>query len=890
MRRTSLLAGLAVLASVAPAQTIPHEKYKLANGMTVILAPDHNLPMVTINTWFRVGSKDEPERRSGFAHLFEHLMFMGTERVPNGQFDKMMEALGGQNNASTSTDRTNYYSSGPSHILKTLLWLDADRLQDLGRMTDKKKLDLQREVVRNERRQNTEQTPYGKAYNMLSELLYPVGHPYHNSVIGSHEDLEAASVGDVQSFFATYYVASNASLVIAGDFDPAEIKPYVAEVFGSLPRGNDAPRKDVPPLTLKGVKRATLTDKVKFPKVVVAWHSPAAYQPGDAAASAAAAILARGASSRLYGALVTKKGVASEVSAYQDSELLGSSFTIDATAAPGVSVETLTAEVHAVIREFVTTGPTESELRKVVAETQKGVVQRLQDVGRKADLLNEFEFYTGNPDHVAAHMAELRALTPESVKATMATVLGPDRLELVVVPEIEKPSADPRDTRPSPTTPKDFAPPAPVELTVDGVKVSYWHRPDVPLTDVRWVFGAGTALDPVGKLGRASLAAEMLGRGGDGLTGSEFETNMSLLGATLDVSAGRQATVAHLSSLTENFSPALKLAVSALKLPSLLPAEFESAKKERVAAILASWDDPARLASLVLAREYYGADHPDGMPPNGTEATVGSLTLDDLRASLQALSPANLTVFAAGSLTPAEFQQHLSAAMAGWKRGPGSPADSVATPAAESTGFRFLLVDRPGAPQTVIRMLQPGVPVHDSDRLGLASLGRVMGGSFTSRLNQNLREDKGYTYGAGAGFTFDKSFGVFSVRTSVRTDVTGASLTEILKELRGAADGNLTEEEAAKAAMIGRSDQIDALGTIEGLVSQSVSQFLLGRSLRELGADMAGAAKLKAPDLNRLAVRLGKLEKGVLLLVGDREKIMPQLKGLGLPDPTVIKP
>ena len=327
------------LAIAAPAQELKIEKYTLPNGMTVILHEDHSAPIACVNIWFRVGSKDEADRRSGFAHLFEHLMFMGTERVPTGQFDKIMEGGGGQNNASTAEDRTNYFESGPASLLPTLLWLEADRLEDLGRTMTQKKLDLQREVVRNERRQNTENTPYGRAFEALNGLMYPAGHPYHTSVIGSHEDLEAASVKDVQDFFSTYYVPNNASMVIAGDFDPKEIKALIGKLFGTLPRRNDVPRKSVPAASFNGVRRMTMVDKVQASRTIMCWPSPAAYQPGDNELTLAGSILTNGVSSRLYKRLVVDEKLATDVSANQNSLLLGSTFLIYAVGSPGTELE-----------------------------------------------------------------------------------------------------------------------------------------------------------------------------------------------------------------------------------------------------------------------------------------------------------------------------------------------------------------------------------------------------------------------------------------------------------------------------------------------------------------------------------------------------------------------
>ena len=372
MDRTRFALSLTLLGAclaVVPlsAQEVAYEKYVLPNGLTVILHEDHSVPLAAVNFWYYVGSKDEAERRSGFAHMFEHLMFMGTDRVPGGDIDKIMEVGGGSGNASTSRDRTNYYAVGPPELLPTLLWLDADRLQDLGRMMNQEKLDKQRAIVRNERRENYENHPYGRADIAVFKVMFPKNHPYHHHTIGSHEDLEAATVGDVKNFFAKFYVPSNASLVVAGDFDPEEIKPMIANWFGKLPGGSDILRPPVERAELEEVIRLTMTDNVQNSRTEFVYHSSAYLAEGDAATGLAAGILSDGISSRLYDRLVTRDKLALEVRAYQGSMMLGSLFHVRATARQGVNLDDLEAAMDEVIGAFLRDGPTEKELEKQAA-------------------------------------------------------------------------------------------------------------------------------------------------------------------------------------------------------------------------------------------------------------------------------------------------------------------------------------------------------------------------------------------------------------------------------------------------------------------------------------------------------------------------------------------
>lgn len=386
--------------SPAPAPTlrVPYERYTLANGLTVILYEDHTLPLVAINLWFRVGSKEEAPRRTGFAHLFEHLMFMGTHNVPDGKFDEILEGEGAQNNAMTSNDFTAYHELGPSHLLETFLWLEADRLATLPDAMTEKKVALQREVVRNERRQSAENRPYGRVELVLPELLYPPGHPYRHPVIGSHADLVAASVADVKEFFRAYYVPSNASLVVAGDFKPAEAKRLVEKWFGWLPRAKTPAHAWAAPVRLTKNARATLDDAVELDGITMAWHAPPAVGPGAAEHEVLAALLGGGRGSRLVRRLVYERKVASEVEARVDEGLLGSQLTVVAVAAPGHRAPEVEAAIREELRALTTTAPpTEREVARARAYVETRRLEHLDSPLEIALALNEWEHRLGDP-------------------------------------------------------------------------------------------------------------------------------------------------------------------------------------------------------------------------------------------------------------------------------------------------------------------------------------------------------------------------------------------------------------------------------------------------------------------------------------------------------------
>ena len=430
-------------AAPAPAKLgIPFTKYTLPNGLTVILHEDHALPLVAVNTMVRVGSRFEEPKRTGFAHLFEHLMFMGTRRVPTKMFDAWMEAEGGSNNAWTSEDRTDYFSVGPAHALKLLLWLDADRFAALADDMSLEKLDAQREVVRNERRQTSENEPYGKVELRLPELMYPEGHPYHHPVIGSHADLEAAQVTDVVSFFKRWYAPNNASLVVAGDFDTEQVKGWIATYFGGIPKVELKAAPEVPAAKLTKVVRETIEDNVKLPKVLMAWHSPAQFAKGDAELDLLSTVLDSGKASRLYKALVYDKALAQEVSASQQSGEMGSRFVVEAIARPGVSPEKLEKAMDAELEKIRKSEVSSAELTRAQNQYEMAFFSQLQSVMRRASLLNSYETWKGDPGYLEQDLGRYRTATPAAMLEIAKATLDPKaRVILHVVPKKEEKAA-----------------------------------------------------------------------------------------------------------------------------------------------------------------------------------------------------------------------------------------------------------------------------------------------------------------------------------------------------------------------------------------------------------------------------------------------------------------
>ncbi|MEQ1894221.1 MAG: insulinase family protein, partial [Planctomycetota bacterium] len=618
--------------------------FQLPNGLTVVLLEDHSLPKVVIDTWFDVGSKDEAVGRSGFAHLFEHLMFMGTARVPDDQFDVLMERGGGSNNASTSQDRTNYFSMGPSSLLPTLLWLDADRLDALDENMTQVKLDRQRDIVRNERRQNTENVPYGKAELLLPGALYPPGHPYHHPVIGSHEDLEAATLPDVIAFFREFYVPANATLVVAGDFEPAATRALIERTFGAVAPG-PKPAQSVPaPVVLAEDVLLVEADEVEFPKLTLVWHSPASYAAGDAELDLLATILAEGPASRLEQRLVLDTRLAQEVSASQQSSELGSLFLIEALAAPGADLEALKREVLAVLSELAVHGPSAAELARAQARAEARFLRRMESLLARAEAVQAYRNYFGVSDGFQRDLERWTGATVAGTRAGARAVFGAHHVDLRILPALELDSAA-LDSRPADLARKSFRPATPTSFTLgNGIPVHVLPRPGSGLFSLSLLVTGGELALPNEEAGGALLAARWIDSGAGGLDKSAFAEAVEGLGASLSCSAARGELTFDCSGLASRLAPTLDRLRDLVRAPNLTPTDFEREQSLAANELAARDDDPNAVARTVGRALLFGAGDPRGRPLEGTRESLAALDAAKVHSALPALlSPAHAT-------------------------------------------------------------------------------------------------------------------------------------------------------------------------------------------------------------------------------------------------------
>lgn len=928
MQKTLALFALLLSGCLAPVTEnidLETETYQLDNGMTVTLHPDHSLPKVLINTWFAVGSKDEAPGRTGFAHLFEHLMFMGTKRVPGSQFDVLMEAGGGSNNATTNKDRTNYFSMGPSSLLPTLLWLDADRLDALADNMTQEKLDAQRAVVRNERRQTTENVPYGKARLILSTLLYPKGHPYYHSVIGSHEDLEAATVDDVVNFFHRFYVPCNASLVVAGDFEPAEVKPIIEATFGAVETKEMPSHREAEPVVMASEARAEDTDKVRFPRLYLAWHSPAYYADGDGEMDLIGSILSGGPSTRLEKRLVIEKQLAQSVIAYQASGELGSTFQILATARAGVSLDEIKAEILDVLAEFERNGPTEEELARVKIQSEATFRRRMEDLNGRADAMNAYLRHFGEADSFQRDLDRWLLPTASDLQHYAGVVFGEGRADLRIYPDTPEFASKARKEEASPA--ESSAPVAqkdPKASTRRGSatprKSSLDQRPDdfeskpvelftpstfelsngievvaIPLAGKQLFAGSllvrgGESLVSQEQAGLSNLLARMMDSGAAGLDAGAFAEAVEGLGASISTSTSTEFMSVSVDGLTSQFDETLDRFADVVLRANLEESDFDREKQLTLSSIEARKDNAQAVAGLLTQSTTYGADHPRGRATSGEKRSVSGIELADVRgAQARLMHPGNASFVFVGDFSFEQLKSGLESRFGEWSES-GVPDQAQLVPLTKPAAGRILLFDRPGAPQTVISISRPLDEAEGVAQAARQCVDTVLGGSFTSRLNSNLRERNGYTYGARSRISQDGEQYSFGAGAAVRTDVTGASLVEFKKEFAAMQESGISESELGKAIATRTIRLVQTAETTSGLLRAISGLVTDGRDSTALSEDLNYLGQVEMQDAQR-AAKSDTLDwdKLLIVLVGDKEAVLPQLEEAGFPEPEIVE-
>ncbi|MBW2715702.1 MAG: insulinase family protein [Deltaproteobacteria bacterium] len=801
-----------------PEVALEIEKYTLDNGLEVILHKDDRLPIVAVNLWYHVGPANEAADRTGFAHLFEHMMFQGSAHTEADSFFKHLENAGASMvNGTTDFDRTNYMEDVPSNQLELALWLESDRMGFLLEKVDQTMLSNQQDVVRNERRQSTENAPYGLPEEELYQLLFDENHPYHGNVIGSHEDIQAAKLEDVHDFFKQYYAPNNASIAIVGDFDEDTTKAWIEKYFGSIPRGAAVEPVDVRTAPITEERRAVVTDEVELPRVYMAWITPPIFTPGDAEAMIAAKIFGGGKSSRLYKALVYEQKIAQNVWVGLYPLSLGSVLEISATAKPGHSAKEIEQAIDAELKDFVANPPTPEELTAAKNAFQSQIIRSLEKLGGfggVADRLNYYNHHLGDPGYLNQDLERFATVTTTDVQAFAASSLGRDaRVVVHAIPGEKK-------LPPNPATPP---PPETAEIEIEsrepwrneipqagptpaitlakaeefalsnGLRVYVVESHALPVVATALIVRAGSAADPIDQPGLSAFTAAMLDEGTASRDALGIARDLKELGARMRIQSWPDANYITLWSLKRNAAEAMEIMSDVVLAPSFPTNEIERVRDHRITSILQESDSPYNTATRVLWPALYGAEHPYGHVSSGTEESLTKIPRDDLVNFYErGFHPANAALIVAGDLTPTEARTLAETSFGGWA---GSGELTPRPSAGERAPERVIVVDKPKAPQTMVLIAQTSVERSHPDYEKLKLMNQVLGGLFSSRLNMNLREKHGYSYGAYSWLTESRGVGPLFVQSSVRADVTGASVEQMLIEVEGMLQKEVTPAE-----------------------------------------------------------------------------------------------
>jgi zinc protease len=897
--------------AIATPQTYPKlafEKYKLKNGLDVILVEDHRLPLVAVNLWYHVGPANERPGLTGFAHLFEHMMFQGSKHVGDDAHFKLLEGAGASDiNGTTGFDRTNYFETLPSNQLELALWLESDRMGFLLDTLDQRKLANQRDVVRNERRQSGENAPYGLVREEVYHQLFPKTHPYYANVIGSHADIEAARLNNVREFFKQYYTPNNASLAIVGDIDKANAKVLVEKYFGPIAPGQPVPKIDAVTPRITSERRAVVTDQVELPRVYMAWITDPIYKPGNAETDLLARILGGGKYSRLYKRLVYDKQIAQDVSAFNQSTVLGSILTIQATAKPGVKPEDLEKAIDEELDAVRKEGPTQEQVDRARNLIQTQIVRGLETLGGfggVADRLNQYNHYLGDPGYLAKDLERYEKATPASVQKKAQEELGKDSRVVVygvpgkkVIDDVPKNTEEEKDTPPTSgnnaqgqewrsKTPEASAAsklslPVPKKFTLpNGLTVLLVEKHNLPMVSANLVVLSGSETNPVNKPGLASFTVDMLDEGTNKRSALQIAEDAAQVGASLSTFSYSDASVVNVSALKKNADAALELMSDVALQPAFPQKDLDRVRNTRLTLIRQQRDNPNSLATRVFNNAVYGNNHPYGFIELGTQDSTTSITRDDMVNFWKAgYVPGNAALVVAGDVTEKELRALAEKYFGNWS---GKPSPFKRPDVEASAARHIVIVDKPGAPQTALRVGHVGVARSSSDYVPLEVMNLGLGGLFSSRINMNLREKNGYTYGAGSTFDYRRGPGPFYVSSGVRTNVTAPAVREVFNELDRMRTTRMTDDEL-KTSKDAFARSLAGLFETTGQTVATINDlFIYDLPLDFYNSLPARIDAVTAADVQRVAEKYLKPDSTVIVAVGDRSKIEPELQKLNL--------
>jgi zinc protease len=891
--------GLASLQVYAQDPEIPFEEFYLDNGLRVIVHEDRKAPIVAVTIWYHVGSKNEVPGKTGFAHLFEHLMFNGTENYNDDYFRPLQEVGATGLNGTTDFDRTNYFQTVPTPAVDLALWLESDRMGHLLGAVDQAKLDEQRGVVQNEKRQG-DNAPYGKAFETIITNLFPPGHPYSWEVIGSMEDLNAATLEDVKTWFETYYGPNNATLVLAGDIDLLTARDKVQRYFGDIPPGPPLTRRERWIPSSVPANRILMQDRVPEARIYKVWLAPEWISDETTHLQLADLALTSGKTSRLYQRLVYEDRIATDASAFLMSNEIAGAYVVYATVADGTDMATVERALDEELARFLAEGPTRDELERARTEIRSAFIRGIEQVGGfsgKSQILAENAVFGGRPDFYQHSLQVLNDATQQQVLAAARKWIQGEPLVLEIHPfpalgasSTSSTSAD-RSTLPVPQTFPDAPFPDFEQATLrNGMRLIVAERNAVPVVRFSLQLDAGYAADQFAAPGVATMTMEMLDEGTATMDALEINDTLLRLGAQLSSGANLDSSVVGLSALKENLDESLAVYADVVLNPAFAPEELERLKALQLASIQQEKNTPEDMALRVLPQLLYGEGHAYAMPltGSGTEQAVAAIERDDLVAYHDAwFKPNNATMIVVGDTTLAEIQPKLEALFARWRAGtvPEKSLPDVPLPTQPSV----YLIDRPGAEQSVIIAGHLIGRRDAADDIAVDAMNDILGGAFTSRVNMNLREDKGWSYGADTVVVETQAQRPFLAIAPVQADQTAASMQEIERELtefvgaRAATPAEVaTTKRRSTLSLPGRWETAQAVARdIAELV-----RFGLPDDYWDDYAELVGA--LDVADVNAAAEEHLQPERLTWLVVGDLDVIEAEVRALDLGEIRIV--
>ena len=873
---------------------IKYEKFTLPNGLRVLVHEDHKIPVVAVNVWYHVGSKDEEPGKTGFAHLFEHLMFNGTENYNDEYFGPFQQVGATDMNGTTNNDRTNYFENVPTPALELALWMESDRMGHLLGVVDQDKLDNQTGVVQNEKRQG-ENRPYGKVFLQAAEATFPEGHPYSWTTIGSMEDLSAATLEDVQKWFKTYYGPNNAVIALAGDIDLATAKKLVSKYFGDIPAGPSPIKKKKWVAKRSGQKREIMYDRVPNTRIYKTWNTAEIGTQDHAQLELIASLLSGGKNSYLYQKLVYEEQLATGVEAFYYGREIAGQFWIYADLANGRSLEELEQGINQVVQDFIKRGPNSKRLNNAKTSLQASWIKGLQRVGGfggKSDILANGEVYLGDPHAYKTLLQIILDSTAMDLKNTAKKWLSDGEYILTVMPEQGSSLLETKVDRTQLPYPDDFPqldlPDIQRATLSNGLEVVLAERHDVPMINLSLQMKNGHATDSIDQSGLASFSMSMLTEGTKKYDALELSEKLEELGTDLYTSTGLDSSSINVSTLKSNFIKSLKIFNEVITEPAFEETEIQRKKFRWLAALDQSLLNPSGIASYVIPRILYGENHPYAKPFNGDgtkESISWRITREDLvNYQKSYINPSNATLIVVGDTTLQDLLPKLESELGDWKDDPSYRDSDLDYSLKTTSGERkVFLIDKPGAIQSLIvaGQLLPGMGTEDE--IDIAFMNALMGGSFTARINMNLREDKGWSYGARSRLSSYKGPRPMLVSAPVQTDKTIQSIEEIIREYNEYLSDRPAEETELEKIIKGRAlALIGEFETFGALMSGLANIVKFNRPDDFLETLPQKYRSIEVVDVNSTAQEYLRPEEWTWVIIGDLSQIEQGIRDLNL--------